>query len=144
MSRIPVADIPRTRDLYNDFISYRWVANDSAPFPPLTKPISKWKIALMSSGGIMYRDQPRFHRGRVVSPHPAVTPAATNSAGCTSVIRYATPSATLTVSCRSSECARLEAAGVIGELANPACSFMGGIYSARKVRANSLRKFSTS
>jgi D-proline reductase (dithiol) PrdB len=28
----------------------------------------------------------------------------------------------------------LEARGVIGELADPAFSFMGGIYSARKVR----------
>ena len=28
----------------------------------------------------------------------------------------------------------LEAEGVIGELADPAYSFMGGIYSARKVR----------
>jgi D-proline reductase (dithiol) PrdB len=28
----------------------------------------------------------------------------------------------------------LESAGVIGELADPAYSFMGGIYSARKVR----------
>src|SRR5260370_6225541 len=60
VSRMPVAYIPRTRDLYNDFIPHRWVENDSAPFTPLTKPVSK--IALMSSGGIMYRDQPRFHR----------------------------------------------------------------------------------
>jgi D-proline reductase (dithiol) PrdB len=28
----------------------------------------------------------------------------------------------------------LEAAGLIGELADPAYSFMGGVYSARKVR----------
>jgi hypothetical protein len=52
---MPVAYIPSTRDLYNDFIPYRWVENDSASFTPLTKPVSK--IALMSSGGIMYRDQ---------------------------------------------------------------------------------------
>ncbi len=59
---MPVAYIPRTRDLYNDFTPYRWVENDSTPFTPLTKPISECRIALISSGGIMYRDQPRFHR----------------------------------------------------------------------------------
>jgi len=60
---MPVAYIPRTRDLYSDFIPYRWVENDDAPaFAPLPKPLAQCRVALISSGGIMYRDQPRFHR----------------------------------------------------------------------------------
>ena len=60
---MPVAYIPRTRDLYSDFIPYRWVENDDLPaFTALPKPIAECKVALISSGGIMYRDQPRFHR----------------------------------------------------------------------------------
>src|SRR5262249_45991841 len=58
-----VSYIPRTRELYADFNNpYRWVTNESVPWPPLTKPIAQCKVALISSGGIMYRDQPRFHR----------------------------------------------------------------------------------
>ncbi|HSR57585.1 MAG TPA: glycine/sarcosine/betaine reductase selenoprotein B family protein, partial [Candidatus Binataceae bacterium] len=59
---MPVAYIPRTRELYSDFTPYQWVVNDTVPWTPLRKPISQCKIALISSGGIMYRDQPRFHR----------------------------------------------------------------------------------
>ncbi|MGH7863570.1 MAG: hypothetical protein ACREQB_01165, partial [Candidatus Binataceae bacterium] len=59
---MPVEYIPRTRDLYSDFIPYRWVVNETVPFTPLRKPIRECKVALMSSGGIMYRDQRRFHR----------------------------------------------------------------------------------
>jgi hypothetical protein len=60
---MPVEYIPRTRELYESYTPYRWVENhDTPPWTPLTKPIAKCKLALMSSGGILYRDQPRFHR----------------------------------------------------------------------------------
>src|SRR5260370_10847994 len=55
--------IPRTRELYRSFNNpYQWVANDDVPWTPLKKRIADCKIALMSSGGILWRDQPRFHR----------------------------------------------------------------------------------
>ena len=60
---MPVEYIPRTRELYRDFAPYRWVVNTGTPpWTPLTKPLALCKVALMSSGGILYRDQPRFHR----------------------------------------------------------------------------------
>src|SRR6202007_1297550 len=50
-------------ELYNAYTPYRWVVNEkSPPWTPLGKPLAQCKIALMSSGGVLYRDQPRFHR----------------------------------------------------------------------------------
>jgi D-proline reductase (dithiol) PrdB len=131
---MPIEYIARTRALYDDFIPYRWVENDSAPFTPLTRPIAESRIAMISSGGIMYRDQPRFHhedasyRRIPLDAHP----------GDLSVWHFGYPTRDAE---RDANCvfplARmrdLAAAGVIGQLVDPAFSFMGGIYSARKVR----------
>ena len=60
---MPVAYIPRTRELYNAYTPYRWVMNEEPPpWTPLKKPLAECKVAMMSSGGVLYRDQPRFHR----------------------------------------------------------------------------------
>ncbi len=103
---MPVAYIPRTRDLYSDFTPYRWVENPDAPaFTPLPKPLVQCRVALISSGGIMYFGYP--------------TRDAERDPNCVFPLE---------------RLRELEARGVIGELADPAFSFMGGIYSARKVR----------
>ena len=38
------------------------VSEKRPPWTPLKKPLAQCKVALMSSGGVLYRDQPRFHR----------------------------------------------------------------------------------
>jgi D-proline reductase (dithiol) PrdB len=131
---MPIAYIPRTRDLYSDFTPYRWVQNDSAPFTPLTKPLGKSKIALMSSGGIMYRDQPRFHREDASWRRIPID--ARRDELSVWHFGYPTGDAERDVNCvfPLERMRELEAAGVVGELVDPAFSFMGGIYSARKVR----------
>jgi D-proline reductase (dithiol) PrdB len=134
VTRMPVAYIPRTRDLYDEFTPYRWVENDSAPFTPLTKPIAECRVALISSGGIMYRDQPRFHRED--ASYRRIPIDAGRDDLSVWHFGYPTRDAERDVNCvfplmRMRE---LAAAGVIGELIDPAFSFMGGIYSARKVR----------
>ena len=131
---MPVAYIPRTRDLYNDFIPYRWVENDSAPFTPLTKPISKCKIALMSSGGVMYRDQPRFHRED--ASYRRIPRDARRDELSVWHFGYPTKDAEKDPNCvfPLERMREFEAEGRIGELCDPAFTFMGGIYSARKVR----------
>jgi D-proline reductase (dithiol) PrdB len=135
MTTMPVAYIPRTRDLYSDFTPYRWVENDGvAPFTALLRPISECKVALISSGGVMYRDQPRFHH-EDASYRRIPRDAAR---GDLSAWHFGYPTADAQ---RDPNCVfplermrELEAGRVIGELADPAFSFMGGIYSARKVR----------
>jgi D-proline reductase (dithiol) PrdB len=134
ITTMPVEYIPRTRDLYSDFIPYRWVENDSAPFTALTKPISECRVAMISSGGIMYRDQPRFHREDASYRRIPIGARPDEL----SVWHFGYPTADTE---RDANCVfpldrmrELETAGVIGELADPAFSFMGGIYSARNVR----------
>ena len=39
---MPVAYIPRTRELYKSYGAYRWVVNESAPpWTPLSKPLRR-------------------------------------------------------------------------------------------------------
>ena len=131
---MPVAYIPRTRELYTDFTPYRWVENNWIPFSPLTRPIARCRVALISSGGMMYRDQPRFHREdasyRRIPKHARRDELSVWHFG------YPTRDAEHDPDCvfPLERLRELEVAGVIGELVDPAFSFMGGIYSARKVR----------
>lgn len=131
---MPVDYIPRTRELYGDFIPYRWVVNESAPFTPLTKPVADCKIALMSSGGFMYRDQPRFHRED--ASYRRIPKNARRDELSVWHFGYPTADAERDPNCvfPLERLRELEAARVIGELSDPAFSFMGGVYSARKIR----------
>ena len=131
---MPVAYIPRTRDLYSDFTPYRWVRNEAAPFTPLRKPIAECAVAMISSGGIMYRDQPRFHRED--ASYRRIPIAAHPDELSVWHFGYPTRDAERDVNCvlPLARMRELETAGVIGKLVDPAFSFMGGIYSARKVR----------
>ena len=132
---MPVAYIPRTRDLYDNFIPYRWVENDDPPaLTPLAKPIAECRVALISSGGIMYRDQPRFHRED--ASYRRIPKSATRDDLSIWHFGYPTRDAERDPNCvfPLERLRELEASGVIGELVDPAFSFMGGIYSARKVR----------
>lgn len=131
---MPVAYIPRTRELYSDFTPYRWVKNYKAPLTPIKKPIAKSRIALISSGGIMYRDQPRFHRED--ASYRRIPIDARPDELSVWHFGYPTRDAERDVNCvfPVTRMRELEASGVIGELVDPAFTFMGGIYSARKVR----------
>ena len=132
---MPVEYIPRTRELYESYTPYRWVENHDTPsWTPLTKPIAKCKLALMSSGGILYRDQPRFHRED--TSYRLIPKNATQADLDIWHFGYPTGDAKSDHNCvfplvRLRE---LEAEGVTGELSDPAYSFMGGIYSSRRVR----------
>jgi len=132
---MPVDYIPRTRELYSDYNNpYRWVTNESVPWTPLRKPVAQSKIALISSGGIMYRDQPRFHRED--ASYRRIPKEATRADLNVWHFGYPTRDAQIDPNCvfpweRLKE---LEREKIIGELSDPCFSFMGGIYSARKVR----------
>ena len=131
---MPVDYIPRTRDLYNDFTPYRWVVNETVPFTPLKKPIAECRLAMISSGGLMYRDQPRFHRED--SSYRRIPKNARRDELNVWHFGYPTHDAEQDPNCvfPLERLRELEAAGVIGELIDPVFSFMGGIYSTRKVR----------
>jgi len=131
---MPIDYIPRTRELYRDYAHYRWVVNEAIPWTPLTKPIARCKLALMTSGGILYRDQPRFHRED--ASYRRIPKDAQPPDLYVWHFGYPTADAEADANCvfPLERMRELEAARVIGELSDPAFSFMGGIYSARKVR----------
>lgn len=133
---MPVAYIERTRELYSDFKPYRWVDNSNQPIPftPLTKPLSECRIALISSGGMMYRDQPRFHRED--ASYRRIPKTARREDLSVWHFGYPTRDAELDPNCvlPLEPMRELEAAREIGALVDPVFSFMGGVYSARKIR----------
>jgi D-proline reductase (dithiol) PrdB len=132
---MPVEYIPRTRELYKSYAPYKWVVNSDTPaWSPLTKPIAQCKVALMSSGGILYRDQPRFHRED--ASYRLIPKDATQDDLDIWHFGYRTADAQADHNCvfPLARMRELEADGTVGELADPAYSFMGGIYSARLVR----------
>ena len=132
---MPVEYIPRTRELYKSYAPYKWVVNSDTPqWTPLTRPIARCKVALMSSGGVLYRDQPRFHRED--ASYRLIPKDATQDDLDIWHFGYRTADAQADHNCvfPLARMRELEADGTIGELADSAYSFMGGIYSARKVR----------
>lgn len=58
---MPVRYIDQVRRvIYPNEPPYQWSAFERAPWTPLAKPLSKCRIALLSSGGIHLKDQPPF------------------------------------------------------------------------------------
>jgi D-proline reductase (dithiol) PrdB len=134
----PVDYIARTRTQYAalGYPPYRWVENtDPPPFARLDKPLRECRVALIASGGIYVRGQVAFHfrddaSYRVV---PAdvdyrdlrVTHFAYDLTDARADPNVVFPLATLHA---------LADAGEIGAVAPHAYTFMGGIYSSRRVR----------
>lgn len=134
-----VSYIERTRSLYSSQAPYRWVVHDPEqdppPWTPIAKSLANLRVALIASGGVYRDDQVPFHFRNDTSHReiPVETPAdrlrvahfgydtsdAVRDPGCVFPLRALR---------------ELAAEGVVGGFASPALSFMGGIYSARRVR----------
>ncbi|HEX7036639.1 MAG TPA: glycine/sarcosine/betaine reductase selenoprotein B family protein [Pseudomonadales bacterium] len=134
----PVDYIQRTREQYAalGYPPYRWVHNpDPPPFTPLAKPLDRCRVGLVASGGIYMRGQVAFHFKDDASfreiPRDVdyrdlrVTHFAYDLTHARADPNVVFPLQTLL---------DLERNGRIGEVAPRALTFMGGIYSARRVR----------
>ena len=134
----PIDYIQRTRDQYDalGYPAYRWVENNTPPpFVPLARPLTDCRVGLVASGGIYQLGQTAFHfkddlsfRAIDVDVAPEalrVSHFAYDTEDARSDINVVFPYQTL------KDLAQL---GRIGSLARYAYTFMGGIYSARKVR----------
>ena len=134
----PIDYIERTRTQYEalGYPPYRWVLNeDDPPFTPLASPLADSTVGLVASGGIYRLGQRAFHfhddvsfRAIDVRTPPAelrVSHFAYDTTDARRDVNVVFPYQTL------KDLARL---GRIGALARNAYTFMGGIYSARKVR----------
>jgi D-proline reductase (dithiol) PrdB len=143
-ARVPY--IERTRALYASQEPFRWVAHDRdrepPPWTPIPRPLEELRIALIGSGGVHRDDQEPFHFRNDTSHRE---------------IALETPAARLRVShfgydvrdaARDPGCVfplralrELAADGVVSSAQSPALSFMGGIYSARRVREELAPRF---
>lgn len=137
MAQPPVDYIQRTKEQYAHlgYPEYRWVENaDPPPFTPLAKPLSDCRLGLIASGGIYTAGQIAFHfkddfSYREIPASTAVrdlrvTHFAYDLTAARQDPNVVFPLATLR---------DLVAVSRIGELGPNAYTFMGGIYSARKV-----------
>jgi D-proline reductase (dithiol) PrdB len=138
MTGTPIDYIERTRDQYAalGYPPYRWVVNEGVPpFTPLSRPLAECSVGLIASGGIYRLGQTAFHfhddlsfRGidvDVPAEELRVSHFAYDTTDARQDVNVVFPYRTL------KDLARL---GRIGSLAKQAYTFMGGIYSARKVR----------
>ncbi len=134
----PVDYMEVTRSTYDalGYPTYGWVHSEEPPaLVPLAKPLSACKVALVASGGVYRAGQIAFHYRDDLSYRviPADTPddelRATHFAydvrDARSDIGVVFPLRALRQMARE---------GVIGAVAEEAYTFMGGIYSARRVR----------
>lgn len=133
----PIDYIQRTRDQYASlgYAPYQWVhAGEPPPFTQLTKPVADSKLSLIASGGIYLEGQVAFHfkddfsYREIDVDAPASKRRATHFAydldDAHQDINVVFPVDTLK---------RMVSKGKLGALAQQAYTFMGGIYSTRKV-----------
>ena len=138
MSRPPVDYIERTREQYSSlgYPAYQWFhSEDAPPFAAVSKPLAQSRVGLIASGGIYRRGQVAFHYRDDLSFRVIPSDAQTSELRATHFAYDVTdaradPNVVFPIDALRAE-ARV---GGIGEAAPNAYTFMGGIYSVRKVR----------
>ena len=134
----PVDYIQRTREQYAalGYPIYNWVENpDQPPFTPLAKPLSQARVGLVASGGIYRLGQVAFHYKDDISYRRIHRDTDNQDLRITHFAYDLTDArADPNVVFPLDTLRHLERASRIGSLATNALTFMGGIYSARRVR----------
>ncbi len=136
--RPPVDHIARTRDLYAGLghPPYRWVRDGSVPpWSPLRTPLSACRVGLVGSGGVYRAGQIAFHHRddtslRVIDSAVPVSELRTSHFAYDRTAARQDPNVVFPLD----PLRELAAEGAIGDLSPRAYAFMGGIYSARRVR----------
>jgi D-proline reductase (dithiol) PrdB len=134
----PVDYIARTREQYDalGYPPYAWVTNPGPPpMVSLSKPLSESKLGLVASGGIYQTGQIAFHFKDDISYRKIDTDKDTSTLRATHFAYDLTdaridPNVVFPIDTLK----RCVQEGLLGALSNPAYTFMGGIYSSRKVR----------
>ena len=135
---MPVDYIPRIQEKYAQagYAAYRWVVNpDPPPWQPLRRPLSTARLGLVASGGIYITGQVAFHYRDDTSWRAIPTDVKTTDLRATHFAYDLTdarqdPNVVFPIDTLRG----LVSEGVLGALAANAYTFMGGIYSARRVR----------
>ena len=137
-TRPPIDQIALTRARYDalGYPPYAWVHSDTPPaFAPLRKPVSESRLTLLGSGGLYVEGQVAFHHKddlsfRVIDTATPTAQLRTSHFAYDQTDARADPNVVFP----KDTLQRLVRRGLLGELAQRAYAFMGGIYSSRKVR----------
>lgn len=133
----PVDYIPRIRDNYArlGYKAYNWVVNrDTAPWAPLRKPLSRCRLGVAASGGIYVTGQVAFHYKDDVSFREIPTDVDSNDLRATHFAYDLSDARTdPNVVFPIDTLHRLVKEGFLGGVASRFYTFMGGIYSSRRV-----------
>ncbi len=143
-SALPPADyIGETRRLYDSlgYDGYRWAdkTDEPAAFVPLSKPLSECRILLVASGGVYRHGQIAFHTKDDTSIRVIPTDTPTSELR-TAHFAYDQADARVDPNCvfPLDVLRDMVMDGEVGELCEEALTFMGGIYSTRKLEAETV------
>ncbi len=138
MTRAHVDYIERTREQYSalGYPVYRWVEETEPPaFTRVDAPMNEWRVGLVASGGIYVQGQIAFHHRDDVSYREIDADTHIDRLRVTHFAYDLTDARADPNAVFPLEALRhLRDRGEIGALAPRAYTFMGGIYSVRKVR----------
>jgi D-proline reductase (dithiol) PrdB len=133
----PVDYIPRIRDNYLrlGYKTYNWVNNtDTPPWAPLRKPLSRCRLGLAASGGIYAAGQVAFHHKDDISFREIPTDIDTKELRATHFAYDVSDARTDPNVVFPIDALRgLVREGFLGGLSDNFYTFMGGIYSSRRV-----------
>ena len=139
MATSPAVDyIEVTRTTYDSlgYPSYRWLySEEPTPWATPAKPLSESRVGLVASGGIYVAGQVAFHfkddtSFRLVPTDVVTADLRTTHFAYDLADSRRDPNVVFPID----PLRDLVASGVVGELAPQAITFMGGIYSSRRVR----------
>jgi len=134
----PVDYIERTRALYDalGYPPYRWVRNEGTPpFAPVVEPLESASLVLIASGGIYEHGQRAFHYRddasfRVIDADVSTDRLRVTHFAYDLTDARADPNVVFPIDTLRG----LVREGKLGALARQCFTFMGGIYSSRRVR----------
>ncbi len=133
----PVDYIPRIRDNYArlGYKPYQWVVHpETPPWAPLRKPLSQCRLGLAASGGIYVAGQVAFHHKDDTSFREIPSEVATKDLRATHFAYDLSDARTdPNVVFPIEPLRRLVRERFLGGLASRFYTFMGGIYSSRRV-----------
>ena len=130
--------IERTRAQYNalGFPPYAWVESDEPPpWTALEKPLNQCRVGLIGSGGIYRAGQVAYHHKddtsfRIIDSSTPVDELRISHFAYDQTDARRDPNVVFPLAALQA----LVADGVVGSLSQRAYGFMGGVYSARRVR----------
>ena len=131
----PVAYIEQVRRMFPNDPPYQWTVNATSPWTPMTKPVRECRIALISSGGVYHRAQQPFESVKNDLTFREIPKEAEFSdLRISHYSKNATNVKDLNTIFPLERLRELEAQGTIGELASPAFTFMGRIFTRTKLQ----------